>query len=163
MTKKIILFILITLSLIACSSNNNVFFYQKINFPNHTWHYDSLAAFTVPISDTSTYYNIAYEITHDAEYPYANLWIKEIVKFPCGRIKIDTINIWFIDTKKRWIGRGINNIWTINTLVWDSIKFPKPGNYTFYFQHIMRKNNIGHLISFALVINKLPKTKNSNK
>ncbi len=147
------------MALIFVFSCNQKHYYQSaINVPGSTWHYDSLVHFVVPINDSSAYYRISFKIKHAQTYPYANLWLKVISKCPCGAVKIDTVNLWFIDSKNRFVGTEIGDTWTIVLPFQDSVKFPNNGNLEIYIQHIMRKNDVKGIKQIGIIVDQL-KTK----
>ncbi len=141
------------LYLSSCSQPH--YFEAKIKVPNQTWNYDSIVHFGVPINDSSKFYRLWLVIKHEESYPYANLWLKVITKCPCGAIKVDTVNIWFLDQHQRFIGTGIGKTWTVIWPFQDSVKFPTNGIMDVYIQHIMRKNNITGIKEIGLIVDKL--------
>ncbi len=155
--KSVVLLLSLLAVSIIFSCNSRHYYQSAIDVPGGVWHYDSLVHFVVPINDSSVHYRIWFKIKHAQSYPYANLWVKVISKCPCGAVKIDTVNLWFIDSKSRFVGTKIGNTWTIVLPFQDSVKFPANGNLEIYIQHIMRKNDIKGINQIGIIVDQLKK------
>ncbi len=151
--KILILAALVTALLGGCKPKH--YYSATIDVPDQTWHYDSLVNFTVPIDDTSAYYNFSIVIKHDQAYPYANIWLKVISHCPCGALFIDTVNFWLIDEDQRWLGIGTGKNWTVTLPFQDSVHIPETGDMQIYIQHIMRKNDVPHIKAIGLIVDKI--------
>ncbi len=155
--KSVHILVLLFAASILFSCNSKHYYQSAIEVPAGVWHYDSLVHFVVPINDSSAFYRIAFKIKHSQSYPYANLWIKVISKCPCGAVKIDTVNLWFIDAQNRFVGTKIGNTWTIVLPFQDSVKFPNNGDLEIFIQHIMRKNDVNGISQIGIIVDQIKK------
>ena len=65
--------ILISLSAVACTSNDVYFQYQSVAVKG--WNKDSVYKFDIPITDTLSSYNVYVNVRNRGEYPFQNLWV----------------------------------------------------------------------------------------
>ncbi len=159
--KRLFIF-LFALALVFQACKNRHYYEQTITVPDAVWHYDSMVRFIVPIDDSMAFYRLSLKIEHADAYPYKNIWLRIILKCPCGAVKIDTVNYVMTDGQNRWVGTAIGKNWTVVLPFQDSVRFPSTGNFEFYIGHIMRKNNIPHIKKIGLIVDKLQTKQQKN-
>lgn len=156
--KEISLFLVIGLLLGACG-NPPVF--DQYQNTNNVWHKDSVLHFTVAITDTSAPYGISVKFRHNAQYPYANLYMFRKIESTTGIAYQDTVNFQLADASGKWLGSGIGELKTvIRRYRKEAVWFSAPGKYTFTLQHGMRVDNLPGIEQVGLEVVKLEEEQN---
>jgi gliding motility-associated lipoprotein GldH len=96
--------------------------------------------FVVPIENVDDTYAVNVKMRHNANYPFANLYMFRKIKSNNGLEYQDTVNFIVADPRGKWLGKGVGEV---KTMVWpyraNTIKFNTPGKYTFTLQQGMRQ------------------------
>ena len=133
---QIVLAIFTTAIFTACDRNLVFEKYQSI--PEIGWNKDSLAVFTIPISDTLQYHNLYISVRNDIKYKYSNLWLFIEINQP-GEIGVtDTLELLLADPSGKWLGEGFGGIKTRQVLYKGGVYFPVSGEYKINIQQGMR-------------------------
>jgi gliding motility-associated lipoprotein GldH len=117
------------------------------------WHADSIVEFTVPVEDVDETYAINVKMRHNANYPFANLYMFRKIKSNNGLEYQDTVNFIVADPRGKWLGKGVGEV---KTMVWpyraNTIKFNTPGKYTFTLQQGMRQEALPGIMDIGLEV-----------
>lgn len=110
---------------------------------NNMWHKDSIVRFTVAITDTSVPYGINVKVRHNAQYPFANLYVFRSISSVAGIVYSDTANFTLADASGKWLGSGIGELKTVvRRYRKEAVWFSSPGKYTFNLQQGMRTETL---------------------
>lgn len=126
----------------------------SISIPDQKWHMDSLIYFEVPITDTVSLHNFYFNIRHNTDYPYSNIYLFISTQFPNKQISRDTIELILADKKGKWIGKGIGKIKDNQVLLRKNLRFPRKGNYTFGIEQAMRSIELKGIEDIGIRIEK---------
>lgn len=132
--RKIILFILITLCLEACTSGHNDYSAFK-NLDPHGWAYGDTLNFQTQI-DTVSVGKLTLALRHDNTYEYSNLWLEVSRKTDSVTAVCDTLNIVMADIYGRWNGKGIGTSFQVEAVIDDKFKMNTVDSL--HVRHIMR-------------------------
>ena len=151
---KIWFLFLCSLSLGLVSCKRGIVFEKNRNFPNVSWHQDSVMEFKVMITDTLSSNNVIYEVRNNNDYPFSNLYLFTDVQFPNGRIIKDTLEMVLANSTGKWIGKGWFGTHETAFPFRLNIRFPLIGTYTFRVKQAMRcqSKTLDGISDFALVI-----------
>ncbi len=135
-TFQIILSVFILTIFSACDKNLVFEKYQPI--AESGWHKDSLAVFSIPITDTLQNHNLYINVRNDVKYKYSNLWLFIEINQP-GKIGItDTLEILLADPTGKWLGEGFGGIKNRQIKYKGGVYFPVSGEYKINIQQGMR-------------------------
>jgi gliding motility-associated lipoprotein GldH len=124
---------------------------------NESWHADSVLSFTIPIESVDETYAVNVKMRHNANYPFANLYMFRSITSSNGIEYQDTVNFTVADARGKWLGKGVGEL---KTMVWpyraNTIKFNTPGKYTFTLQQGMRVEELKGVTDIGLEVYVVP-------
>lgn len=124
----------------SCDSNRVYEVYKPI--PKSGWNKDSLAVFSVPVTDTLQNYNLYIDVRNDITYSYSNLWLFIEIDQPGGKALKDTFEISLAEPSGKWLGEGWGGKKTRQVIYRRDIYFPSSGIYRIKLQQGMREPNL---------------------
>ncbi len=148
---KILSAALLLLLTVACSHNSVYSNYQSI--PENGWNKDSVAHFSVDITETGMPCNVLVNIRHNNTYPYQNFWLFISTTSPDGKTTQDTIECYLADNRGKWLGSGLSSIYNMPVLFKPNIVL-KPGKYTFAIRQGMRDDLLTGITDIGIEIEK---------
>ena len=145
--------LIISLSLtMACDSSR--VFEKNEDIATSTWAYADTIGFDVPITDTTSRYNIYVNVRHTNEYEYRNLWIYAHTHFPSGKQLKTRIDLPLADNEGKWYGKGLSEIINTQILIQPKAMMTDTGTYRFMLEQNMRQNPLPNIMSMGLRIEK---------
>ena len=152
-----VLFAVAVFFLLFSACDPNRVFEENTDIPEFSWDSKNKLSFEVNIDDTVSLHNLYVNVRHASHYPYANLYIFIVIKFPNGKLAKDTMECIFADQAGQWRGEGMGDIWD-NQILWKpNIKFPIAGKYTFEYEHAMRPEQVPFIMDVGLRVEKAEK------
>ncbi len=150
--KSIAVFFMAMVLLSAC--RNDTVFDAYIQVPENGWSYKQQASFNFTIADTNSLYDLYINVRNTGEYPYRNLYVFTTLQGP-GNIAVrDTFNCILADKKGRWLGSGVGKVRDLQILYQKSIRFLKPGEYTFMIEQAMRDTLLQGISDIGFAVKK---------
>ncbi len=149
-TKQFTLSIVVMVLFWACG-NSPVFESYK-TIPDAQWNKDSVANFSLEVTDTSTFHDFFLHLRNNNEYPFSNFYAFLTITFPNKKTAKDTLNLPLADLKGKWLGTGIGEIKSTRFLFREKLRFPIPGKYTFSIRQGMRKDDLKGITDIGLEI-----------
>jgi gliding motility-associated lipoprotein GldH len=145
--------LVLILSLQSCS--DQVIYQKHKKIPDFIWQYDYRIPFNFTIKDTLSGYNTFLNVRNSSYYPYSNIWIL-VKKYNKNGSLLSEKKYEFIlaDADGRWRGDGLGDIIDNKFLLEQNIHFTEGGEYTYYFSHEMRTNDLVGLMDIGLSIEK---------
>lgn len=117
------------------------------------WYADSVLAFSFPVENVDETYAVNIKLRHNANYPFANLYMFRTISSVNGLEYQDTVNFTVADPRGKWLGDGVGEV---KTMVWpyraNTIKFNTPGIYTFTLQQGMREEALTGVMDVGLEV-----------
>lgn len=139
----------------GCQKTDRLNVFEKhISIPDYQWNYSFHPAFAFDISDTSALYNIYVTIRHTNDYPFSNLWLLISSNYSGEKPKTQRVELPLADREGKWLGSGIDNIFDQRILIQQNARFNRPGSYHFSFEQNMRMDDLPHVMSIGLRIEK---------
>ncbi|HVB03321.1 MAG TPA: gliding motility lipoprotein GldH [Chitinophagaceae bacterium] len=155
MPLKRIFYACLILCTASCSKLDSLrVFEQNTPIPEYAWRYRFRPSFQVAITDTLSYYTFYVTIRHTDAYPYSNIWLLITSRYPGEKDTTSRVELPLADPDGRWMGSGMDDIFSQRVLIRQHAILSKPGNYTFTFQQDMRQNPLPHVLSVGLRIEK---------
>jgi gliding motility-associated lipoprotein GldH len=145
-----------TLCLAACTT---VDLYEKTaSIPGHSWKSSYQPSFDFTIKDTASLYQLYFIIRHNDKYSFNNIYIDLITKQP-GQDSTLTAryDLKLATDNEGWLASGMDDIYEHRiplTSPGRGVRFPKPGDYEFSIQQIMRENPLNNVLNVGLRIEK---------
>ncbi|MFC2114484.1 gliding motility lipoprotein GldH [Bacteroidota bacterium] len=137
------------------SCNEQVIYQKYKEISSASWDYQYRIPFSFTIKDTASNYNTYFNIRLKSTYLYSNIWIL-LKKFNSSGALVAEKKIEFklADIDGRWYGQGLGDIIDFHILMEENIKFLQAGNYTYYFNHEMRNDELDAVIDIGLTVRK---------
>ncbi len=152
-------FILLSVVLLWTACNPSVTFQETLRIPDAEWERSEKAYFEFEIEDTLAFYDIYLTIRHGGDYPYQNLYLFTYFEGPEKMKARDTAQMVFADSRGRWLGKSIGDIYDYEFQFKEKVQFPKAGKYTLEVEQAMRDEVIPQVTDIGVKIEKqeLPK------
>lgn len=123
---------------------------QSVTIPNEKWNIDSLAVFTMPVTDTVSAYNLYINLRNTNDYQFQNLYLFVDVIAPNGASIRDTFECYLADDHGKWLGKGKGKIYDNRFLYRQSVKFSTKGDFRIQLQQAMRVDDLNGLANIGV-------------
>jgi gliding motility-associated lipoprotein GldH len=67
----------------------------------------------------------------------------------------DTIEVILADNRGKWLGSGLGDIWDLQQIYKENIRFAQQGRYTFEYQQAMRTEKLPFILDVGLRVEKV--------
>lgn len=130
-------------------------FEQNTRIPDGRWHKDQVVRFGIQMDDTLSSHNIYLNIRNTGKYDFSNLFVFITTYAPNGQFVRDTFECMLADEKGKWFGRGLGDLYFVQTPYRLSVAFPYRGLYTFEIEQAMRTEVLPHITDIGIRIEKV--------
>ncbi len=130
--------LLIVFSLVSCDEKRVFDKYKSIE--DMGWLKNTKIAFDFQVSDTLAKYDLFINLRNNNAYEFSNLFLITNMKFPDGKMVIDTLEYQMTDNFGKFLGQGFSEIKENKLLYKEQIAFPLKGEYIISIEQAMRKN-----------------------
>ncbi|MBK8954407.1 MAG: gliding motility lipoprotein GldH [Saprospiraceae bacterium] len=127
MFHKFSFYLLLIPIFLSCSSNDT--YLQKFEIAERTWHSSQVVQFDWDIVDTTSFYDMELEITHELNFRFQNQYVKALTVFPDSTSSEQILSLELFDSSGRPYGKCGNAVCKTPILLQPNIKFPFPGSY----------------------------------
>ncbi len=152
-------YILIVLLIILYSCSTSTVYSKYYYFEKEEWAASDTAKFDIHIIDTTSLNDINVKIRHGELYPFSNLYVFLTTEYPNHTTKTDTLECILADSKGKWHGSGLGDMYDLTLPLKRNIRFAKSGKYKFYFVQAMRINPLPNISEFGFEIIRTSKNK----
>ena len=146
------------LSLVAAvilfSCDPNLVYEKNIKIPDGIWYRDNTVLFEVVIEDTISSHNLFVNVRNTSLYPMSNLYLFIETTAPSGHSVRDTVEVILADEKGKWQGSGLGDIWDLQQLYKQNVRFAQRGKYSFEFKQAMRTEKLPFILDVGLRVEK---------
>jgi gliding motility-associated lipoprotein GldH len=142
----------ILLVILFSSCGRNILFEKVDHISDEKWASDHILKYQFKIVDTTQFYDIFINVRNSTDYPYQNLYLFLINKFPSGVTVTDSIEALLCDPFGNWYGKGSGRIKDHRLLMRQKVRFQQKGVYNFSFQHAMRDEDLIGITEFGITI-----------
>ncbi|MCF0206752.1 MAG: gliding motility lipoprotein GldH [Bacteroidales bacterium] len=136
------------LSLASCDRNK--VYEEFVEIADYTWSAEKPVSFEFEIEDTASLHNIYINVRHANQYPNSNLWLFVNSWSPKGQKAVDTVECMLADEKGKWLGSGLGDIWDMQILWKQNVRFATPGKYHVEYNQAMRTDNLVGIMDMGL-------------
>ncbi len=130
----------ITLTLTSCDSNR--VFEENTEIVSGVWDMNQRLSYDFEIPDTTTKYNIYFNVRNTDDYPFSNLYVFSHIDFPNGKSGIDTIELPLVYPDGSWVGEGQGEIHDCQLMFRKGVRFPVAGKYHMEVEQAMRMEKL---------------------
>ncbi|MCB8965235.1 MAG: gliding motility lipoprotein GldH [Bacteroidales bacterium] len=148
MSRRFVFLLFVSAFFVAC--DRSAVFDQSVIIPNEEWNKDSLAVFTIPVTDTIVAYNLFVNIRNNEDYQFQNFYLFIDIHAPNGAFIRDTFECYLADDHGKWFGKGRGRIYDNRFLYRRSVKFSTRGDYRVQLQQAMRVDNLKGLVNVGV-------------
>ncbi len=141
--------------LILLSCDPHRVYEKNIKIPDGIWYKDHKVSFEVLIDDTSSTHNLYVNVRNTSLYPYSNLYLFIETTAPSGHTIRETYEVTLADDKGKWMGSGLGDIWDLQQVYKENVKFAQRGKYFFEYQQAMRTDKLPFVLDVGLRIESL--------
>jgi len=145
---------LVIMSIVLMACDNSRILDENIDFVNETWYKDSALVFNIEVEDTLAIYNIFINNRITRQYEYSNLYLFIDTEFPNSITIRDTMECVLLDPSGKFLGKGFGSVWSNKIRYRTNIRFPYSGNYKFTIEQAMRDEQLEHILSAGIRIEK---------
>ena len=152
LTKLFVISILATLHL---SCQQREVYFRYVDIPNYQWGKNDTLYFDIDSStiDTNLIYDISFELKHNVQYPYQNLWLS-VVDNLTDSIERRSLQYMVADDFGAWKGAGFGSIYQMSLLYKEGFRFESSKNIRLKVVHKMRDESLTGIESLGLKIMK---------
>ena len=155
MKSKHQLFVLSILSvLILVSCDPNRVFEKNTKIPDGIWYRDNVLHFEILVEDTLSSHNLYVNVRNTSLYPTSNLYLFITTTAPSGHSVRDTLEVILADQKGKWLGSGLGDIWDLQQVYKQNVRFAQRGRYSFDFEQAMRTEKLPFVLDVGLRVEK---------
>jgi len=127
------------LGLFSC--DKNIVFEEYIEVENTNWQKENIASFEFMATDTIIPHNLYINIRNTGGYSYSNIYLFVTMQGPNGGLLKDTVNCILADSRGKWLGKGIGDLWDLRIPYIGGFKFAQSGKYIVSLEQAMRVEN----------------------
>lgn len=150
------IFVMCSLLFATVSCSSKIVIDEQSDIQEGLWHLDSLVVFDFEVEDTTSVYEIQYNVRYAVNYPYYNLFLKYYLEDSTGQILSSELQELILFDKKSGdpLGEGLGDLFDRSVPVFEDRKFSYQGQYTFKVKQFMRMEELPGILSFGLKIQK---------
>lgn len=136
---------------VACNKNEIVNTFQSVS--GSGWQVTDTIVISANIEDTTQFYDLHFNLRHNSNYKYSNLYVLMSITSPDGEIGEDLLQFKLANADGKWLGKSnLGNLITHTIPLKKGIKFSKPGNYEFVLHQYMRQDPLIDVTHVGLAI-----------
>ena len=129
--------------------------YEKNSkIPDGIWYRDNIIRFELLIEDTISSHNLYVNVRNASLYPMSNLYLFITTTAPSGHAIRDTLEVILADDKGKWLGSGLGDIWDLQQLYKENVRFAQRGKYSFDYEQAMRTEKLPFILDVGLRVEK---------
>ena len=140
--------------IILSSCDPNLVYEKNIRIPDGIWYRDNIVHFEVVVDDTISSHNLFVNVRNTSLYPMSNLYLFIETTAPSGHSVRDTVEVILADQKGRWLGSGLGDIWDLQQLYKQNVRFAQRGKYSFEYMQAMRTEKLPFILDVGLRVEK---------
>ena len=135
------------------SCTHGVLFSRFENTPHEGWHADSALHFSIGISDSLPPCDLVFDIRHNEQYPYQNIWLLTDLYADSAFVLTDTLEYYLANQRGEWLGNGFGRLKDMPALWLNNTVLPHADTIHIYVRHGMRTDTLRGVESIGLTLN----------
>ena len=149
--RKLILPIIIAFFLAGCNSNTVLKEYEK--FDDISWNRFDILNFEFPV-EKMTGYDFYLALRHHTDFPYSFIDVNITFYTPDGEMRSRDYHFRLKNTKLKWKGDGMGELWDIELPIRKEMTFNKSGKCKVRIENKMRKVETPGIMEVGLIVKK---------
>lgn len=130
------------LALVLTGCDPNRLFEENKEITDGVWDMNQRVSFDFEVPDTTTKYNVYFNVRNTDDYPFSNLYIFSHIDFPNGKKGVDTVELPLTNPDGSWIGSGQGEIHDCQLIFRRNVRFPVAGKYHMEIEQAMRMEKL---------------------
>jgi len=147
-----LLYIVAIASFFSC--NENVILNQNLKIQSSNWDRNEKATFSFEVEDSLALYDIYLNLRHGGNYAYKNIYFFIETYSPDEKYAKDTAQMILANSKGRFMGKGIGDIFDYQFKFKEGVRFPNGGEYRIEIEQAMRENVLADITDIGVKIEK---------
>lgn len=127
-------------------------YFEEMRSYQEGWSADAPATFEFDVTDTTQDYRFLLNLRHTEAYPFSNLFLFMELRFPNGKMSVDTLECVLADPKGRWTGRASGSLVDHRIIINQRAIFPLKGDYTVRITQAMRKDPLKEVTDVGFAV-----------
>jgi gliding motility-associated lipoprotein GldH len=149
--------LLLAFLVIACDDKR---IYEKNqDFDSREWVISEKPSFEFFVDDTSSKYNLYFNVRNEVSYPKANLYFTYYIADSTGKEiqkKLRSEYLFDKKTGKPFGSSGLGDIYDHQIPIANQFQFKHPGKYRVSFEQFMRMDTLPGILAVGLRVEKIP-------
>jgi gliding motility-associated lipoprotein GldH len=137
------------LFVLSCTERGLVFSEERVILEDN-WSYAQPISFDIPVSDTTTLYQLLLDVKYSTDFDYENLYVNVTTTFPDKSEVTDVLSLELADDRGVWNGKCSSTECVAPILLRNDFRFKQLGKYSINFDQYSRENNLSGLKAFEL-------------
>lgn len=153
--RRLIIFLAISISLMACQPENRVYVEHQELSPEVEWLKKDVREFKVPIEDNSLEYNMSLTFRYATGYQFQTAMVKVTEISPSG---IETVKEYTLKVREAngdYIGEPGYDIWDSEHLVEPNKTYEEIGTYTYIIEQNTPVDPLNFAMEIGIVLDKV--------
>ena len=149
------LFVISILAILHLSCHQREVYFHYVDIPDYEWKKNDTLYFSIDslLIDTTQIYDISFELKHNVQYPYQNLWLS-VADNLNDSIEKRSLQYLIADDFGSWKGAGFGSIYQMSLIYKKGFRFATSKNRQLKVVHKMRDGSLVGLESLGLKIMK---------
>jgi gliding motility-associated lipoprotein GldH len=152
---KQLIFGAVMLFILASCDDSRVY---EVNheFDDKYWLADSTQSFKFTITDSTSAYNVYYNLRNSVSYPFRNIYVRYQLSDSSGNIlETDLVNGDLFESKTgKPLGEGLGDVFDHQFPILNTYTFPTSGNYEVNLSQYMRRDTLPEILAVGIRIEK---------
>lgn len=124
-------------------------------WPDHQWLAGDAKSMDITVHDTAQLFRLDLDIRHNTDYPYQNVYIRTVTRYPSGREVASVTSLELADAGGQWAGDCAGKKCALSLPLQERFTFPEPGTYTWTIEPYMRMDTVAGIRSLAIACSKM--------
>lgn len=149
---RAIIALIVPFVVLLASCDSNRFYEENREITGGVWDMNQRVSFDFEVPDTTTKYNLYFNVRNTDDYPFNNLYVFSHIEFPNGKKGADTIELPLTNPDGSWVGSGQGDVHDCQLIFRKDVRFPAAGKYHMEVEQAMRMEKLPGIRDFGIRI-----------